>query len=84
MVVGRVSARRNEERALKLRCVRTGGPRRTASPADPNTGPVSETGPVLKPSRQFNNLFIAYAKVLNKAYQRTDSFFDTRPPGERG
>jgi hypothetical protein len=48
------------------------------------TGPVSETGPVLNPSRQFNNLFIAYAKVLNKAYQRTDSFFDTRPPGERG
>jgi REP element-mobilizing transposase RayT len=40
------------------------------------TGPVAnqrfdETGPVLNPSRQFNNLFIAYAKAFNKAYQRT-------------
>jgi len=39
------------------------------------TGPVSKTGPVLNPSRQFNNLFIAYAKAFNKAYQRTGALF---------
>jgi putative transposase len=41
------------------------------------TGPVSETGPVLNPSRQFNNLFIAYAKAFNKAYDRTGSSFES-------
>ena len=41
------------------------------------TGPVSQTGPVLNPSRQFNNLFIAYAKAFNKAYQRTGSLFES-------
>jgi putative transposase len=41
------------------------------------TGPVSETGPVLNPSRQFNNLFIAYAKAFNKAYDRTGSLFES-------
>ena len=28
-------------------------------------------------SRQFNNLFIAYAKAFNKAYQRTGSLFES-------
>ena len=44
------------------------------------TGPVSETGPVFTPkdpSRQFNNLFIAYAKAINKAYQRTGALFES-------
>lgn len=43
------------------------------------TGPVSETGPVFRakdPRRQFNNLFIAYAKAINKAYQRTGALFE--------
>lgn len=30
---------------------------------------------VLNPSRQFGNLFNAYAKAINKAYQRTGSLF---------
>jgi putative transposase len=46
------------------------------------TGPVAnprfaETGPVLYVSRQFNNLFIAYAKAFNKAYHRTGSLFES-------
>ncbi len=41
------------------------------------TGPASEAGPVLNPSRQFNNLFIAYAKAINKAYQRTGGLFES-------
>jgi putative transposase len=41
------------------------------------TGPVLKTGPVLNPSRQFNNLFIAYAKAFNKAYQRTGGLFES-------
>jgi putative transposase len=39
---------------------------------------VSETLKVFKvlnPSRQFSNLFNAYAKAINKAYQRTGSLF---------
>jgi putative transposase len=44
---------------------------------DEKTGPVSETGPVLNPSRQFNNLFIAYAKAFNKAYDRTGGLFES-------
>jgi len=40
-------------------------------------GPVSETGPILNASRQFNNLFIAYAKAFNKAYQRTGGLFES-------
>lgn len=39
--------------------------------------PVSETGPILDPSRQFNNWFIAYAKAFNKAYQRTGGLFES-------
>ena len=45
------------------------------------TGPVSKTGPVSGPvlsvSRQFNNLFIAYAKAFNKAFDRTGSLFES-------
>jgi REP element-mobilizing transposase RayT len=45
------------------------------------TGPISEIGPVspksLNPSRQFNNLFIAYAKAINKTYQRTGPLFES-------
>jgi REP element-mobilizing transposase RayT len=41
------------------------------------TGPVLKVGPVLNPSRQFNNLFIAYAKAFNKAYQRTGGLFES-------
>jgi putative transposase len=37
---------------------------------------VSETLGVLRPSRQFSNLFNAYAKAINKAYQRTGSLFE--------
>ena len=37
----------------------------------------AETGPVLQPSRQFNNLFIAYAKAFNKAYGRTGGLFES-------
>jgi REP element-mobilizing transposase RayT len=46
--------------------------------ADPiaNQG-FDEIGPVLVPSRQFNNLFIAYAKAFNKAYQRTGGLFES-------
>ncbi len=47
--------------------------------ADAQTGPVSKTGPVFRPkhpSRQFNNLFIAYAEAINKAYQRTGALFE--------
>jgi REP element-mobilizing transposase RayT len=43
-------------------------------------GPASETGPIFKPrvpSRQFNNLFIAYAKAFNKVYQRTGALFES-------
>lgn len=31
----------------------------------------------LNPSRQFNNLFIAYAKAFNKAYDRTGALFES-------
>jgi putative transposase len=31
---------------------------------------------VLNPSQQFGNLFNAYAKAINKAYQRTGSLFE--------
>ena len=41
------------------------------------TGPISEIGPVLAVSRQFNNLFIAYAKAFNKAYDRTGGLFES-------
>ena len=30
----------------------------------------------IEPSRAFNNLFIAYAKAFNKAYQRTGALFE--------
>jgi len=43
------------------------------------TGRVSETRPVLTApdvSRAFNNWFNAYAKAINKAYQRTGSLFE--------
>ena len=41
-------------------------------------GPVSKTGSILKePSRQFNNLFIAYSKAFNKAFQRTGALFES-------
>jgi putative transposase len=41
------------------------------------TGPMVEIGPVLHISRQFNNLFIAYAKAFNKAYDRTGGLFES-------
>jgi putative transposase len=44
---------------------------------EPQTGPVSQTGPVLSPSRQLNHLFIAYAKAFNKAYGRTGALFES-------
>ena len=44
---------------------------------DTETGPISEIGPVLAVSRQFNNLFIAYAKAFNKAYDRTGGLFES-------
>ena len=31
----------------------------------------------LEPSRQFNNLFIAYSKAFNKRYQRTGALFES-------
>ena len=37
---------------------------------------VSETLRVLNPSQQFGNLFNAYTKAINKAYQRTGSLFE--------
>ena len=37
---------------------------------------VSETFRVLEPSRQFSNLFNAYAKAFNKLYSRTGSLFE--------
>jgi hypothetical protein len=40
-------------------------------------GEQDQTGPVLSISRQFNNLFIAYAKAFNKAYDRTGSLFES-------
>ena len=44
------------------------------------TSQVSETCEVLKfnPSRAFSNLFNAYAKAINKGYQRTGSLFEER------
>jgi putative transposase len=36
---------------------------------------VSETLRVLRPSQQFGNLFNAYAKAINRAYQRSGSLF---------
>jgi putative transposase len=36
---------------------------------------VSETLRVLSPSRQFSNFFNAYAKAINKAYNRIGSLF---------
>jgi hypothetical protein len=41
------------------------------------TGPVSGIGPVPNVSRQFNNLFIAYAEAFNKAYDRTGGLFES-------
>ena len=41
------------------------------------TGPISEIGPVLATGSQFNNLFIAYAKAFNKAYDRTGGLFES-------
>lgn len=40
-------------------------------------GPISEIGPALNARRQLNNLFIAYAKAINRAYQRTGSLFES-------
>jgi putative transposase len=37
---------------------------------------VSETLRVLNPSQQFGNLFNAYAKAINKAYNHTGSLFE--------
>jgi REP element-mobilizing transposase RayT len=37
---------------------------------------VSKTFRVLSPSQQFSNLFNAYTKAVNKAYQRTGSLFE--------
>lgn len=42
---------------------------------DAETLKVSETFRVLNPSHQFSNLFNAYAKAINKAYERTGSLF---------
>ncbi|NIV35772.1 MAG: hypothetical protein GWN58_41875, partial [Anaerolineae bacterium] len=42
------------------------------------TGPISEIGSVLVASRQFSNLFIAYAKAFHEAYDRTGSLFESR------
>jgi REP element-mobilizing transposase RayT len=42
---------------------------------DEQTLGVSETPRVLKPSQQYGNLFNAYAKAINKAYNRTGSLF---------
>jgi hypothetical protein len=44
---------------------------------DTETGPISGIGPVLHVSRQFNNLFIAYAKAFNKAYDRKGGLFES-------
>jgi REP element-mobilizing transposase RayT len=43
---------------------------------------VSETFRVLNPSQQFSNLFNAYAKTINNAYNRTGSLFQN-PFGRR-
>jgi putative transposase len=43
-------------------------------------GPFSKNGPIFKltePSRAFNNLFIAYARALNKATNRTGALFES-------
>jgi len=42
------------------------------------TSQVSETCEVSKPSQHFSNLFNAYTKAINKAYQRTGSLFEER------
>jgi hypothetical protein len=45
-----------------------------------STGGQDRDGPVFEardPSRQFNNLFIAYAKAFNKLYQRTGGLFES-------
>jgi len=42
---------------------------------DAETLKVLETFRVLNPSHQFSNLFNAYAKAINKAYERTGSLF---------
>ncbi len=39
---------------------------------------VSETWKVLSPTQQFSNLFNAYAKAINKAYNRTGGLFQER------
>ena len=39
---------------------------------------VSETSKVLDPTQQFSNFFNAYAKAIDKAYQRTGSLFEHR------
>jgi len=39
---------------------------------------VSETSKVYKPIQQFSNFLNAYAKAINKAYQRTGSLFEGR------
>ncbi len=43
-------------------------------------GPFFKNGPIFKlqePSRAFNNLFIAYARALNKAIGRTGALFES-------
>jgi REP element-mobilizing transposase RayT len=39
---------------------------------------VSETSKVLDPNQQFSNFLNAYAKAINKAYNRTGSLFEGR------
>jgi REP element-mobilizing transposase RayT len=51
------------------------------APISEQTGAVSKTAPVSKtvlkpPHRHFNNMFIAYTKAINKAYQRTGSLLE--------
>jgi putative transposase len=51
------------------------------SPAIGHTSQVSETCEVsksYKPSQNFSNLFNAYTKATNKAYERTGSLFEER------
>lgn len=49
---------------------------KTIEEAEEETLKVSETFRVLNPSQQFSNLFNAYTKAINKAYQRTGSLFE--------
>ena len=56
--------------------------------ADEESGPISQIGPLSspatppvfklrQPSRAFNNMFIAYARALNKATGRTGALFES-------